>query len=575
MCFFQLEQHMTCIGIDLGTTNSLVSVFEDGEARLLPNALGEFLTPSVVGFADDGETILVGKAAQSRLMLHPDKTTARFKRLMGTKTKVKLGRRQFDAVQLSAFVLRALKADAEAALGVTVTDAVISVPAYFNAVQRQATKDAAETAGLKVMRLINEPTAAALATGLLDRQAETTFVVLDLGGGTFDVSILEMFDGVMEVRASAGDAHLGGEDFTRTIAEHFATRAGQTYTAMSAERQEEFLSLSERVKRGLSGSETVSTSHDLDGQVHDFKIDRAEFDALTADLLARMRRPIERCLYDSKLDVSRLDRVILVGGATRMQAVRSLAARIFRQLPVQVIDPDHAIALGAAIQAGLVRRDAGLGDMVMTDVAPFSLGIETSAQKEKHLVHGLYAPIIERNTPLPASRSRFFGTLKHHQTLIEVPIYQGEAATVAANVHLGGLTVPVPPAEAGKEAIEVRFTYDTSGLLAVDVRVCSTGAKFSELIDNLSQALSPDERAKRLKEMESFKVNPREEEPNIALAGAINHLHEMLLGEDRAAAQDILLRFEMALASQDPNFIAAERALIYGLLEALENTLVR
>ncbi|MBK1794760.1 molecular chaperone HscC [Devosia sp. WQ 349] len=566
---------MSCIGIDLGTTNSLVAVFEDGQARLLPNALGEVLTPSAVGLADDGATVLVGKAALSRLMLRPDLTTARFKRLMGTKTKINLGKRQFDAVQLSAFVLKSLKEDAEIALGKPVTDAVISVPAYFNAVQRQATKDAAEIIGLNVSRLINEPTAAALATGLLERDAETTFAVIDLGGGTFDVSILEMFDGVMEVRASAGDAHLGGEDFTRTIAEHFAKTAGLDYGAMSPERQEAFLAISERAKRGLSGAETVTTAFELNGQHHDFKLDRAKFDEMTADLLARMRRPIERCLYDSKLDVDGLDRVILVGGATRLQAVRSLAARIFRQLPVQVLDPDHAVALGAAIQAGLVQRDAGLGDMVMTDVAPFSLGIETTALQKKQTIPGLYSAIIDRNTPLPASRSGVFSTIVDNQTRIDLKIYQGEAALASANVHLGSLSVPLLPGPAGREAIEVRFTYDTSGLLAVDVEVCSSGARYTELIDNLAQALTADERAKRLKEMDRFKVNPRDDAPNVALIAAINQVHEMLLGDERASAHDLLVRFELALRTQDPKFIAAEREAISISIEVLEKTFVR
>tara|TARA_R110002124_G_scaffold109676_14_gene262946 strand:- start:10277 stop:11521 length:1245 start_codon:yes stop_codon:yes gene_type:complete len=414
-----------------------------------------------------------------------------------------------------------------------------------------------------------------LATGLLDREAETTFVVLDLGGGTFDVSILEMFDGVMEVRASSGDAQLGGEDFTRRIAEHFASHAGHDYGRMTPKRQEEFLSISERVKRELSSSDTVSISHELDGRACDFKIDRAEFEELTSDLISRMRRPVEGCLYDSKLDVSRLDRVVLVGGATRMPAVRSLAARIFRQLPVQMIDPDHAVALGAAIQAGLAAGDATLDDIVMTDVAPFSLGIGTSARKEQHVVQGLYSPIIERNTPLPASRSRMFGTMAHNQDFIAVAVYQGESATVATNVHLGLITVPVPPAPAGAEAIDVRFTYDVSGLLAVDVTICSTGAKFSEVIDNLAQALSPAEKAKRLSDMESLKISPREEAPNIALVEAINHLHGMLLGGDRAAAQDLLIRFEMALESQAPRFIAAERDAIRHILDSLESTLVR
>ncbi|SMQ73063.1 molecular chaperone HscC [Devosia lucknowensis] len=566
---------MTAIGIDLGTTNSLVSVFEDGRARLLPNALGDYLTPSVVGLADDGRTMLMGKAALSRLALHPDRTAARFKRLMGTKTSIKLGRSSFDATQLSAFVLRALKADAEAALGIPVDAAVISVPAYFNAIQRQATKDAAEIAGLKVTRLINEPTAAALATGLLDRTAETTFVVLDLGGGTFDVSVLEMFDGVMEVRASAGDAMLGGEDFTRQLARHLSGEAGIDFSSLPATEAEHLLSITERFKRELATGDQATASAQIAGRIHDFRINRNAFEKTTADLLARMRRPIDRCLYDARIDVARIDKVVLVGGATRMHAVRSLAARIFRQLPVQIIDPDHAIALGAAIQAGLATRDAALDDVVMTDVAPFSLGISSATRSGQHLLDGLFAPIIERNTPLPASRSRTFSTISDNQLIIEIEVYQGEAATVADNIALGKLNVPVPPAPAGREAIDVRFTYDTSGLLAVDTTILSTSAKFSTLIDNLAQALSPAEKARRLQEMDALKVHPREDARNRALLEAIDQLHAMLLGEDRAQAQALRIRFEVALAGQDPKVIELERERIVPLLDHLERALVR
>ncbi|WP_317055743.1 Hsp70 family protein [Roseovarius rhodophyticola] len=566
---------MVSVGIDLGTTNSLVAVYEAEGPRIIKNAIGEMLTPSVVGLADDMKTVLIGRAAQQRLVRHPEQTKALFKRMMGTNTEVKLGRKRYTAVDLSAMVLSNLKADAEADLGHTVTDAVISVPAYFNAVQRQATKDAAEIAGLNVRRLINEPTAAALANGILDRDGESTFVVLDLGGGTFDVSILEMFDGVMEVRASSGDAFLGGEDFTEALARHFCEEKGLLWKNLRANEKEMLLSTAEQLKRALERSEEATAQIELSGQTNSFTVTGDLFDQVTAHLLTRLNRPIEKSLYDADISPGDVDRVILVGGATRMSCIRSLAAKVFKKLPERTIDPDHAIALGAAVQAGLADKHEDLNDIVMTDVAPFSMGIESNHWEGKTVVAGAFAPIIERNTILPASRRQFFSTAMDQQTKIEVRVFQGESAIAQDNVPLGMLMVPVPPGPKGKEAIEVRFTYDVSGLLAVDVKVLSIGKTVSTVIDNLAEAMSDSEKAKRLKAMEALKVNARDDAANIALIEGIKHLHEMLLGEDRQALMSILARFETALETQDPSVIERERKEISDLIVQIEARFVQ
>jgi molecular chaperone HscC len=561
---------MVCVGIDLGTTNSLIAVYEEDGPRLLRNAIGDFLTPSVVGLADDKSTFLVGKTAQKRLIRRPDLTKALFKRQMGSGTSFKLGRKYFNATELSAMVLSSLKKDAEAELNCAISEAVISVPAYFNAIQRQATKDAAEIAGLKIRRLINEPTAAALASGVLERAEESLFLVLDLGGGTFDVSILEMFEGVMEVRSSAGDSFLGGEDFTMSIARHFSEQAGLSWSSAKPEEKEILLSFAERIKCSLTNSETAKADLELNGKTHHFSLSVQKFEELTATLLGRLRRPIEKCLYDSGVNTTEIERVILVGGATRMPVMRSMAARIFKKLPERNIDPDHAIALGAAVQAGLIDKHQGLKDVVMTDVSPFSMGIETNDERGQSTIQGAFAPIIERNTILPASRRQYFSTLVDNQKQLQVAIYQGEAALARDNVFLGSLMVPVPPKPAGEEYIDVRFTYDVSGLLVVDVTVPSTKQSFSEIVDHLAEAMSKSEKEARLRDMEKIKVNPRDTEANTALMESIKHLHEMLLGRDREYVMGLLGRFEAALDTQDTRQIESERSEIAEILAQIE-----
>lgn len=566
---------MAHIGIDLGTTNSLVAVFDEGGPRLLPNALGEMMTPSVVGLADDGRSLLVGRAARARLVRHPELTAARFKRLMGTDRQSQLGRNIYRPVELSATVLRSLKTDAEAQLGQPVTGAVISVPAYFNGRQRQATKDAAEIAGLTVLGLINEPTAAALAAGVQNRQDESTFIVLDLGGGTFDVSIVEMFEGVMEVRASSGDAFLGGEDFTAAIARHFAIEAKMPWDSADAATREAFLAVSDDIKRRLSVAEHARGTVSIRGRSVDVSLDQQQFQNLTAGLVERIRRPIEASLYDSGLSIDRIDRVLLVGGATRMPVIRSLAARIFRQLPEGRGDPDHVVALGAAVQAGLIARDGGLRDIVMTDVAPFSLGVATATAMKNHYIEDRFSPLIERNTILPVSRFGTFRTIVDGQSSIRLDIYQGESAIASENVKLGEMNVTIPRGPAGAEAVEVRFTYDTSGLLVVDTKVLSTGKTHGHVIENLAEALSPREKERRLQDLAKLKVYPRDQAENVALMESLKHLYQILLGHEREAVGSLIVSFEDALNSQDDRIIRAERDRLLPVVRKIEGEYVR
>ncbi|MGE5203645.1 MAG: Hsp70 family protein, partial [Acidobacteriota bacterium] len=411
------------VGIDLGTTNSLVGIWREGAVTLIPNALGHLLTPSCVGVSDD-EQILVGLAARERLASHPARTAAAFKRYMGTDRLHFLGDRGYRSEELSALVLRSLKADAEAFLGEPVTEAVITVPAYFSDAQRKATKAAGELAGLRVDRLLTEPTAAALAYGLGVDGEETTLMVVDLGGGTFDVSILHCFEGVMEVRATAGDSWLGGEDFVDAIVAAFmagpgkdadippASSGGAIHGALR--RQAELL------KRRLTDSDSASLALAYEGKPIEWTLTRERFEAISEPLMVKVRTPIERALRDARVRPDDLAQIVLAGGAARMPMFRRLIARLFRRLPVQHINPDEVVARGAAVRAGLAMRDKTLDEVVLTDVAPFTLGIETSERGTRgRRIGGLFLPIIERNTVIPASRTKSVTTVEDNQSGIK------------------------------------------------------------------------------------------------------------------------------------------------------------
>lgn len=562
---------MALVGIDLGTTNSLVSVFTDDGPELIRNSAGTFLTPSVVGISDAGD-ILVGDAAKHRLITHPEKTVARFKRAMGTAKTHALGKKSYKAEDLSALVLRSLKADAEAHLGHTVDRAIISVPAYFNDIQRKATYAAGKMAGLKVERLINEPTAAALAYGLSTKEDENTFLVIDLGGGTFDVSILEIFDGVMEVRSSAGDAFLGGEDFTTAVENHFMDQLGVTREKMKPNDLGRLRDLANKAKLALTDKPDVTVKYVKGKSDEALTISRAKFEELTQKLQSRMRMPLQRAISDAGLKSADIERIILVGGATRMPVIRAMVTKLLKKFPEHSLDPDEVIALGTGVQSGLLDRHEALEDIVMTDVCPFTLGTEIAKQTgPKQWESGYFQPIIERNTVIPASRVEPYSTLHPGQTEVTLRIYQGESPRVEDNVPLGEINMKVPKEKGKTQDFEVRFTYDVSGVLEVLVKVLATGDTKQLILEGNPGSLSQAEIAKRLKELEKLKIHPRDVTENAAIINRLKAAYENHLGDLRTAIENNLVHFEAVLAKQNTTDIKLARSEVTTFLDELDS----
>jgi molecular chaperone HscC len=552
------------VGIDLGTTNSLIALWHNGQSELIPNALGDLLTPSVVGMAEDGQ-LLVGRAARDQLSTAPLRTAATFKRYMGTARETTLGTRSFRPEELSAMVLRSLKADAEAHLRQSVSDAVITVPAYFNDAQRKATKVAGELAGFKVDRLLTEPTAAALAYGVGRPSTDELVLVVDLGGGTFDVSLLHMFEGITEVRAAAGDTWLGGEDFVDVLVDLFMKAVGEAAgvpTTSTAPARAALRRQAEIAKRRLSDADEAVISVAHQERLVDHVVTRAEFERAAEPLLARLRFPIERALRDARVEPDRVARVILAGGASRMPMFRRLIGRIFRRLPLQSINPEEVVALGAAVRAGMLSRATDLVETIMTDVAPFTLGIEVNHHEGDAKLGGIFLPIIERNTVIPASRVKRVFNSENDQAVVGVTVYQGESLFVQDNIELGKLSVPIPRSDRGKQPIDIRFTYDPSGLLEVESHVISTDIRRTLVIEGNPGVLTPPEIATRLAQLSLLKVHPREQSENRALLARGKRLYEERLGPARHDIGEALAGFEAALVAQDPDRIQRARKLL-------------
>ncbi|TQV71817.1 molecular chaperone HscC [Exilibacterium tricleocarpae] len=566
---------MTIIGIDLGTTNSLAAYWEEGEVKLIPNVHGDLLTPSVVGVDDNGEC-LVGKAARERLLTHPELTVEAFKRRMGSKASVTLGKQVFTPVELSSLVLQNIKGDAEALLGQTVTEAVISVPAYFNDAQRHATKVAGELAGLTVERLINEPTAAAVAYGLHDREEECTFIVVDLGGGTFDVSVMEMFNGVMEVHASAGDTFLGGEDFTEALQVAFLKAAGVAKRDLSSKDLSKVRAAVNRAKHQLTDADGAALAVTTGAGELEWRIDRATMEKLCAEVVQRLRQPIERVLRDSRMRPTDLSDVILVGGATRMPLIRGAISRMFRRLPSCTINPDEVVARGAAIQAALKSRDQALRDVVLTDVCPYTLGIEVAVEKGSAAGYeaGHFMPIIERNTVIPTSRVENIVTIQDKQTELAVKIFQGESRLTLNNILLGELNIKVPKAKAGEESADVRFSYDVNGLLEVEVKIVSSGEIIRKVIEKAPGSLSQGDIRKSLDKLANIKVHPRETAANRAVLAKAERIYEQNLGDVRQYVAHLISEFEQVLDKQDLALAEKARETLVEKLEELEGDLL-
>ena len=573
----RMANAMAIMGIDLGTTNSLASRLDGAEPRLIPNALGEFLTPSVVGIGLDGR-VVVGREARELMVVHPDRCAARFKRQMGTDWTTELGGRTFRPEELSALILLALRRDAESLLGETVERAVITVPAYFNDDQRQATIAAGKIAGLRVERILNEPTAAALAYGFRQPKLERTLLVFDLGGGTFDVSIVEVADGTIEVRASSGEGFLGGEDFTRTMAARLLERSGLGFEPTEMRSPllvARLLQLCERAKQGLTrGDSVVVPIPDKAGVVGDSAprevVTRAEFDRWTADLLARVDPPTRRSLVDAGLKRSAIDEVILVGGATRMPSVVDRVADLFGKPPLVGINPDEVVALGAAVQAGLIARDAAVDDLVVTDVAPLTLGVEVSKTMGLEQRGGYYLPIIERNTTIPISRVRTVATLRPNQTAIDIRIFQGESRRIAENLALGEFVVgSIPRGPAGQE-VAIRFTYDLNGVLEVEATVNATGQKFTHIVSKQARGLSSAQIQAAVQAMQGLKADPRDQAENRVLLRRAERLFGEIQAEARRQLDGLLDGFEQALDLGETETIDRFRAALGDYLDELD-----
>ena len=547
------------IGIDLGTTNSLATYIDDnGEIQFVKNEYGNILIPSVVGI-DENDDIIVGELAKERRMMNAGETASNFKRRMGTDAKIKVKNRTFDAQMLSSFVLKHLKENAEKQLNEKINRAIISVPAYFNDKQRRDTKMAAELAGLTVERLINEPTAAALSLGSNILNQNLKFIVLDLGGGTFDVTLLETFENIMDVISISGDTMLGGEDFTTKICEIFLKNIKLAITDLSRDERTKLYTKADRAKKLISLKD-VEIELEIKGKNYKSEITQKDFREAVKPLLVKMKAAIDKALQDGNTDAREIEKVVLVGGAVKLGIIEEFTEKYFHKMRGEkiyfssenfiennklvsiVANPDTVVAYGVGVAVGMKERNKMFKERILTDVCPFTLGTE--------LVGNRFAPIIPRNTTVPTSKSEYFYTIDDYQDKVNVGIYQGESLNIDDNLFLGNFLIDVPRNIAGKEAINVRFTYDINGILEVEATVVSTGLKKSKLIVNGD--LSEEEKNEKIKMLEEIKIQSENKNKDKLLLERANRIYaEIVNTEIRNHISGYLKKYQMVVATGD------------------------
>ncbi len=555
------------VGIDLGTTNSLIAYFTEDGPKIIPNRLGKNLTPSVVSVDEEGN-VYVGETAKERMSLYPDTVAQTFKRSMGTEREYVLSGQKFKPEELSSMVLRALKEDAEAYLGEDVTEAVISVPAYFDDKRRKATKRAGELAGLKVERMISEPTAAAVAYGLYDKTKDTRFLVFDLGGGTFDVSVLELYHNILEVRAVAGDNYLGGEDFTKVMEKLFLQKSGLSLADLSEKEQIRLYRQAEKAKRNINEENKVTMSFLYKEETKEETITSKEYEEACEELLMKIREPVKKSLADAGLKLTDIDEVILIGGATRLNIVRDFLIRLFRKFPDTKLNPDETVALGTAIQAAMKERREEVKEVILTDVCSFTLGTEVVVEyDEDRFEDGRFCPIIERNTVIPASHTERLYTARDNQDKVRVRVLQGESRFARNNLYLGELEIDVPKAPKGQEAVDVTYTYDINSLLEVEVKVVSTGKSQKMIIKGSDNQMTEEEIKKRMEELAYLKIQPRDYEENRLVLLRAERMYEESLGDKRKKLDHYINAFEAALQKGKQDKISETRDALNEILE--------
>lgn len=564
---------MTILGIDLGTTNTLCAVFVDNKSLLIPNVHGEYMTPSAIAINDDDE-IIVGKAALDYSSILKYQNVKGFKRYMGTNKVFQLGNNKFRAEELSAIILQKIKKDAEMYLNITIESAIISVPAYFNNKQRQATKIAGEIAGLKVIRLVNEPTAAAITYGITQKDDSTKYMIFDLGGGTFDVTVIELFNGIIEVRSSAGDNFLGGNDFTDFIVQDFCNNSNLAYDRLNKVQQNKLWNMAEKCKIEINKNictHQFEMSMSDNNTTYSYTYDVNKLDILFKPLVDRLMHPIKRSLNDSRLDPNELSAVVFVGGGSKIQTLSKICTKLFKKLPFTYHDPQLVVVMGVATLAGMYENNVELKDYVLTDVSPYTLGVSCVSGDDNIGYELEYAPIIERNSTIPTSKSRIFYT-HPKQDKISINVYQGESRKLDNNIKISEFELNMGSSSNDVQEVHVRFTYDMNGILEVNVNLPKNNMSKNVVIRESCGNMTNEEISKALENIKDLKIHPRDCDVNTAVISRAERMYEESLGEVRDEVSRAIKIFLNMLDQQNDNDINIARNKFNDFLNTLEYT---